>query len=127
MLRRSAFAIILLFLALTAWPEINGSFEVGNYLERPEVAFTRVQLEWFIDWVLDFSFYGGWQTWFQHKDGDVRQVPFQDLYTIGARVFWGAWFVGIAHGCLHPVFGGSDYFSLNRADALTYVSAGVHW
>lgn len=119
--------IIFLFFATLSWAEINGSFEVGNYLEQPEIAFVRIELEWFVDWLIDFSLYGGWHTWFSHVAGDWRQIPFQDLYFIGARAWVGPVFLNISHGCLHPVIGGSSYFDVNRNDALTYVSAGVRW
>ena len=126
-MKRSAFILLLLLLVWTASAEIHGSFGVGNMLDEPDIAFAQIQLEWFIDWLIDISLFGGWLTWFQHVDGHLSKAPFQDLYFLGGRVYWDHFYLDLRHECTHPVVSGSTHFDLNRGDSLTSISVGVAW
>ncbi len=125
--------ILILILCVTFLSaDIHGKIEIGNIIKNEtiqlsDIAYIEIEIEYLIDWIIDLSFYGGWQTWFEHRDGKIVKAPFQDIYSIGAEISKNNFYIGIEHFCSHPVISNSKYIDTNRRDGMTAIKAGITW
>ncbi len=129
---KNIFIFILLFCAVVLSADIHGKLEIGNVVENDKlqlsnIAYTEIEIEYLIDWIIDLSFYGGWLTWWEHLDGKIAKAPFQDIYTIGIEIIKDNFYIGIEHFCSHPVISSSKYIDINRRDDMTAIKAGITW
>ena len=129
---KNIFIFILLFCVVVLSADIHGKLEIGNVVENDKlqlsnIAYTEIEIEYLIDWIIDLSFYGGWLTWWEHLDGKIVKAPFQDIYTIGIEIIKDNFYIGIEHFCSHPVISSSKYIDINRRDGMTAIKAGITW
>jgi len=123
---------ILLFCTILSFADIHGSIEVGNIVKKDKIelstiAYTEIEIEYFINWIIDLSFYGGWRTWWEHQDDKIIKAPFQDIYSIGGEIIIDNFYIGIEHFCSHPVISNSKYIDTDRRDGMTAIKAGIKW
>lgn len=125
-MKRSAFLLLLILLALPLFADLHGELEFGKALEDSS-GYVKVDLLYACTLNrLELGLFGGWLTWFDTTESRFAYSPFQDIYSIGARLRWEPFYVQIKHFCNHPVWDGYRQRGL-IGENLTTISAGVRW
>ena len=125
-IKHRALILLLLFSSASAFAELHGALEIGKVLEDTS-GYAKVDLLYTHTLGrLELDAFGGWLTWFDATDSLFAYSPFQDIYSVGARVMIKPFYLQIKHFCNHPVVDGY----LRRGEireVLTAVSVGVRW